>query len=99
MNVIEISEIGKKVSYPSCWEELNREQLLFIIRQGLRLIAGETSVLEFKVLVFYHLAGIKRGRKHNRRDKFLTREEYEQKYGNVVLAAETVSFMYSILIA
>ena len=95
MNVIEIPEIGKRVSYPSCWEELNREQLLFIIRQGLRLIAGETSVLEFKVLVFYHLAGIKRGRKHNRRDKFLKREEYEQKYGNVVLAAETVSFVFS----
>ena len=30
MNVIEIPEIGKKVSYPSCWEELNRDLFIMI---------------------------------------------------------------------
>lgn len=95
MNVIEIPEAGKRVEYPSTWEELNRGQLLFIVRQALLLMAGEMSVLEFKVRVFYFLTGIKRKRKHNRKDRYLTREEMERKYGNIVLAAETVSFVFS----
>ena len=41
MNVIEIPEAGKRVEYPSTWEELNRGQLLFIVRQALLLMAGE----------------------------------------------------------
>ena len=90
MNVIEIPESGKRVEYPSCWEELNRKQLLFIVRLGLRLMAGEVSVLEFKVRVFYFLTGIKRKQRHNREERYLTREEMERKYGNIVLAAETV---------
>lgn len=94
MNVIEIPESGKRVEYPSCWEELNRKQLLFIVRLGLRLMAGEVSVLEFKVRVFYFLTGIKRKQRHNREERYLTREEMERKYGNIVLAAETVSFVF-----
>ena len=95
MNVIEIPEAGKRVEYPSAWEELNRKQLLFIVRQALLLMAGQLGVLEFKVRVFYFLTGIKRKQKHNRRERYLTKEEMERKYGNIVLAAETVSFVFS----
>lgn len=95
MNVIEIPEVGKKVEYPGKWEELNREQLLFIIRHALLMMAGEISVLEFKVLVFYRLLGIRREGRHNKRDRYLTTEERERKYANVAMAAETVSFVFS----
>lgn len=95
MNVIEIPEAGKRIEYPSAWEELKRRELLFITREALLLMAGEISVLEFKVRVFYFLAGIKRKQRHNRKDRYLTSEEMERKYGNVVLAAETVNFVFS----
>lgn len=95
MNVIEIPEAGKRVEYPSSWEEMSREQLLYVFRQGARLIAGEVSVAEFKVLVFYHLTGIKRKRRHNRRDRYLTEADFQRKYGNVALAAETVGFVFT----
>lgn len=95
MNVIEIPVTGKKIEYPSSWEECSQEQLRYIFREALLLIAGERDLQEFKIRIFYFLAGIRRKQKHNKKDKLLTKREQEQKYWNVIRAAETVMFMFS----
>ncbi len=95
MNVIEIPTLGKRVEYPSCWEELNREQLLFIMRNSLLLTSGDISMLDFQVLVLYNLLGIRRKWKHNKRDRNLTQEHFNKKYCNIARAAETVDFMFT----
>lgn len=97
MNVIEIRKIGKRIEYPSSWEECSTEQILFIFKNAIALISGNISLSEFKIITFYHLAGIKRKKKHNRKDEMLTEEQRLRKYDNVARAAETVNFMFSAL--
>lgn len=94
MNTIEIPEIRKKVAYPASWDECNREQIRFIFRQVLRLIGGNIGMTEFKIRVLYFLTGIKRKKRHERKEKMLTEEQLAQKYLNVVMAADTINFMF-----
>lgn len=94
MNVIEIPQLGKKVEYPSSWEECDAEQLQYIFRQAGKLISGGTDLLEFRISVFYHLAGIGRKQKHNRKESFMSEEQLLQKFDNIVRAATTVDFVF-----
>lgn len=95
MNVIEIPAVGKRVEYPSSWDECSPQQLQYIFREALQLLAGNINLTEFKIHIFYLLAGIRRTRKHNRKDQLLTQKQQEQKYSNIVRASETVMFMFS----
>lgn len=95
MNVIEIPGTGKRTEYPSSWEECSPRQLRYIFREAMHLTAGDMELQDFKVRIFYFLAGIRRTEKHNRREKLLTQEERTRKYSNISLAAETVNFMFS----
>lgn len=94
MNTIEIPEIGKKMEYPSSWDECNRSQIRFIFREAIRLIGGDIGIVEFKIRVFYFLAGIKRKRSHERKEKMMTEDQLAQKYLNILEAAESIDFMF-----
>ncbi|WP_303181737.1 hypothetical protein [uncultured Butyricimonas sp.] len=94
MNMIEIPEAGKKVVYPASWGECNRSQIRFIFRQALQLIGGNIGMTEFKIRVLYFLAGMKREKRHERKERMLTGEQLARKYLNVVMAADTIDFMF-----
>lgn len=94
MNVIEIPEVGKKVEYPSAWEECNPRQIQYIFREAARLISGETDLIEFRIRVFYYLAGIVRKHCHERKEQLLSDEQRMIKYDNIIRASETVGFMF-----
>lgn len=94
MNVLEIPEAGKKVVYPSSWEECNPEQLQYIFLQAGKLLNGEIELSEFRIRVFYHLAGIRRKQVHERREKLLIRQQRLVKYDNITRAARTVDFVF-----
>lgn len=95
MNVIEIPQTDKRIEYPSEWEECSQAQLQYIFREALFLVAGKSAIKDFKVQMFYFLAGIHRTERHNRKDRLLTCEEQLRKYSNICLAAETMNFMFS----
>lgn len=95
MNTIEIPQTGKKIEYPSSWEECTPGQTAFIFRAALKLLAGQIGLLDFRISVLYHLTGIVRKAKHNRKDAYLTEEQRLVKYNNIARAAETVDFVFS----
>lgn len=94
MNVIEIPEAGKKVEYPSAWEECNSGQLQYIFLQAGKLLSGEIDLPEFRIRVFYHLAGIRRKQKHERKELLMSRQQCLIKYDNITRAAATVDFVF-----
>lgn len=95
MNVIEIPEKGKKVVYPSSWEEMSRDELLFTMALAMEMLAGKISQNEFKTRVFYKLAKMHRSPWQRRKELLLTRKEQTRKWENVGRAAETISWMFS----
>ncbi len=96
MNTIEIPDLGVVRTYPSEWEEMNQEQLLYVMKYALFLITGQMSLLEFKVKVLYYLIGIKRTEKHNKKEaKELTQDQREQKYDNIASLLSTIDFMFT----
>ena len=51
MNVIEIPETGKRIEYPSTWEECTPSQVQYIFREADRLLTGDIDPLEFIILL------------------------------------------------
>lgn len=94
MNTIEIPEVGKKVEFPSSWDECNLVQIRFIFKQVLRLLGGDIGMAEFKIRVLYFLTGIKRKKRHEKKEKMMMEEQLVQKYLNVVIAADTIDFIF-----
>lgn len=94
MNTIEILEVSKKMEYPSSWNECNRKQIRFIFREAIKLIGGDIGMLEFRIRVFYFLTGIRRKRRHERKERMMTEDQLAQKYMNVVEGANTIDFMF-----
>mgnify|MGYP007002112990 FL=1 len=94
MNVIEIPETGKRIEYPSTWEECSPSQVQYIFREADRLLTGDIDPLEFRIRIFYHLAGIIHQKKHQHKERLLTEEQQRIKYENIIRASETVGFMF-----
>lgn len=94
MNVLEIPAIGKRIEYPSAWEECNPEQLQYIFLQAGRLLMGGIELSEFRIRVFYYLAGIRRKQRHERKEQLLTDEQQQIKFDNIARASQTVDFVF-----
>lgn len=94
MNIIEIPESEKRIEYPSAWEECTPGQMQYVFREALRLINGMIEPLEFRIRVFYHLAGIIRKQHHQRKENLLTSEQQVIKFGNIIRLSETIGFMF-----
>lgn len=95
MNVIEIPAKGKKVVYPSSWEEMSRDELLFTMKLAMEMLAGILSLDEFKIRVFYKLTRMHRNMWQRRKELLLTEREQVRKWENVRRSAETISWMFS----
>ena len=76
MNVIEIPEKGKKVVYPSSWEEMSRDELLFTMALAMEMLEGKISQNEFKTRVFYKLTKMHRSPWQRRKELLLTRKAF-----------------------
>ena len=79
MNVIEILETSKRIEYPSTWEECSPSQVQYIFREADRLLTGDIDSLEFRIRIFYHLAGIIRQKKHQHKERLRARGQHLNK--------------------
>ena len=94
MNTLEIPSLGKRIEYPSTWEECSVEQLKYIFAQAHRLMAGEMELLEFQIRIFYHLTGIERNYKHERKERLMSEDARFTKYDNIFRAARSIDFIF-----
>lgn len=94
MNTLEIPELKKKITYPSSWEECDSDQVLYIFRQAVMLLAGKISLIDFKLSVFLNLSKIQISHP-DIADRVLSAEQRVTKYDNIYRACQTVDFMFS----
>jgi len=96
MNTIEIPERDLKVEFPSCWEELTNEQFAFIMQEWISLMDGKINEDEFRIIILYHLLGIKRGPFQNWKDRRLSKLQLEDKFANIWQLTELLKWLIRI---
>ncbi|GAB2993879.1 hypothetical protein GCM10027284_08820 [Cyclobacterium sediminis] len=95
MNRITLSEKGIDIEIPSHWDEMNKNQLLFCMKQAVMCTSGIVSVDEAKVRCFYHLADIQRDYKSVAIEKVMSEEIVQEKNSKALLLAEQLcGFMF-----
>lgn len=94
MHTIEIPDKKVKAQYPSCWDELTDSQFAFIMQNWLKVVDGYLNQHEFKLIVLYHLLGIKYGPFDARRDARMKPETLEKKYENLWRLTETLQWLF-----
>lgn len=95
MTEIEIYGTGKRVSIPSCWDEMSSGQVQFVFRLYDRCIRRQISPLEFNVRVLYHFLGLKRSVGEMVRERVFP-ERARRKAENVYrLCEEALGFLFA----
>jgi len=96
MNTIEIPERQINVEFPSCWEELTNDQFAFVMQEWLTLMDGKINEDEFRVIILYHLLGIKRSPFQGWKDRRLSKQQLEDKFANIWQLTELLNWLIRI---
>lgn len=96
MNTIEIPERNIRVEFPSSWEELTNEQFAFVMQEWLTLVDDKINEDEFRIIILYHLLGIKRSPFQDWKDRRLSKQQLEDKFANIWQLTELLDWLIRI---
>lgn len=65
MHTLEIPESNKTITLPEHWDECTPSQAHFIIQESFDVVAGRTSMADFRARVFIHLTGLEADTKYH----------------------------------
>jgi hypothetical protein len=95
MNSLMLPDKSISIEIPSHWDEMNKKQRDYCLKQAVMSSSGILSVDEAKVRSFYHLAEIERDYKSVAREKVMSEEFVQEKNSKALLLAEQLcGFMF-----
>ena len=96
MNTLQIPERNIMIKFPASWDELNDEQFAFVMQNWLKLMDEKINPDEFRILVLYHLLGIKRSPFQDWKDRKLSQRQLQDKFSNIWQLMETLNWIIRI---
>lgn len=94
MHSIEIAETCTKAEIPSSWGELSNKQFDYVLKKALDVEANHITMLDFRIHIVFYFLEIKYSPISRVKDRFLTDNQLEEKYRNILELSKLVDFIF-----